>query len=443
MIADYEHVGVKGQGYFCIVKKYKHKATGVEIAVKELKSDFYDNEEYRYRFAREIELLKELGGCENIIELLGEGKLVNNKEISYYAMPFADFNLYNYIKRHNGTLTLENRISIIEQIVTGLEYAHAKDILHRDLSPTNIFVFQNNGDITVKIADFGLGKNAESLSHYTNSSKSGYGQLFYVSPEQYNQLKYSTKKSDIYSLGKVCYFIVTGKDPKVIENCELSSLIQLCSSEIPDERFNDLNEFKSHLNSLKQLLFTNTIDLDYTTIRDYISNNTNIDWTTFHTIALKSVSFSHVFTDYIDPIINLFLLDKEIVSYYQTIKSGIRDFVTIFIKNLHDCYQTMGWPFSKTESFGKLLYRFYTLIPDNETKLHCLNEIWYLAFVSDQWKVQTICKQILNNNVPNEIELSFSKTIIDSNVKIRFTDFAGINLQPIIKKALIQIDDKK
>ncbi len=359
MIAEYEHVGVKGQGYFCIVKKYKHKTTGIEIAIKELKSDFYDNEEYRYRFAREIELLKELGGCENIIELLGEGKLVNNKEISYYAMPLADYNLYNYIKRNNGTLTLENRISIIEQIVTGLEYAHNKDILHRDLSPTNIFVFQNNGVITVKIADFGLGKNAESLSHYTNSSKSGYGQLFYVSPEQYNQLKYSTKKSDIYSLGKVCYFVVTGKDPKVIENCELSSLIQLCSSEIPDERFNNLSEFKSHLNSLKQLLFTNTIDLDYTTVLDYISNNTNIDWTTFHTIALKSVSFSHIFTDYIDPIINLFLLDKEIISYYQTIKSGIRDFVTIFIKNLHECYQTMGWPFSKTESFGKLLYRFW------------------------------------------------------------------------------------
>lgn len=65
-----KHIGLKGQGYFCIVKQYLDETTGNEFALKELKKDHYPKEEYRYRLNREISILEELQGCENIIELL-------------------------------------------------------------------------------------------------------------------------------------------------------------------------------------------------------------------------------------------------------------------------------------------------------------------------------------------------------------------------------------
>ncbi|MDD4142761.1 MAG: serine/threonine-protein kinase, partial [Bacteroidales bacterium] len=335
MLSDYEYISVKGQGYFCIVKKYRNKVTGQEVAIKELKKEFYEHEDYRYRFAREIELLKSLQGNDNIINLIEEGKTVSGSiSVSWYVMPYAEHNLYDYIKRNNTTLTLEQRIDIVEQIISGLEFSHSKNILHRDLSPTNIFIFKADADFVVKIADFGLGKDVDSLSHYTKSSQSGYGQVFYVSPEQYNQLKYATERSDIYSLGKVIYFVITGKDPRSIEICELSSLIEQCINDVPEERFANLSELKIHLESIKKLLFNKEIDFDYITLHDFCNNESDIDWIQFHAIAIKGVYFNHVYSDYINPILSLFTTEAKIIDYYKAINSGINDFINIFIDKL-------------------------------------------------------------------------------------------------------------
>jgi serine/threonine protein kinase len=189
-LQELKHIGLKGQGYFCFVKKYEHETTNVTYALKELKKEHYPREEYRYRLTREIKLLEDLQGCENIITLVESGH-DEEKQKLWYLMPFANQNLYQYIKSNNGNLGQETKYEIVEQIVNAIRYAHSKNILHRDISPNNVLVFLTDGKLVIKVCDFGLGKDTESLSFYTGSSASGYGQILYVSPEQRDQLIFS------------------------------------------------------------------------------------------------------------------------------------------------------------------------------------------------------------------------------------------------------------
>jgi eukaryotic-like serine/threonine-protein kinase len=175
-----KHIALKGQGYFCIVNLYEDEKTGKRYALKKLRKEHYSSDEYRYRLSREIELLKQLQGCENIIKLIDSSHNESTQEL-WYLMPYAHCNLYDYIKNNNAILTIELRFQIIDQIIIAIKCAHSKSILHRDISPTNVLVFEHDGKPNIKVCDFGLGKNKESLSFYTKSSASGYVRTMYCS----------------------------------------------------------------------------------------------------------------------------------------------------------------------------------------------------------------------------------------------------------------------
>jgi eukaryotic-like serine/threonine-protein kinase len=210
----------KKAGFFCEVTKFTDE-NGKEFARKTLKKMHVKNDDYRYRLTREIDLLKELQGHKHIIELIDYSK---SEADVWYLMPYAKQNLYDYIKDNNQKLAKEERFQLAEQIISAIKYAHDKNKLHRDISPSNILLLEDEGMLIVKVCDFGLGKDRESLSFHTKSSASGYGQILYVAPEQKIQLNKSTNKSDIYSLGKLMYFIFTGRDPNNYKSFELDTL---------------------------------------------------------------------------------------------------------------------------------------------------------------------------------------------------------------------------
>lgn len=86
---------------------------------------------------------------------------------------------------------------------------HKRDIIHRDISANNIFIISG----MVKIADFGLGKDLNIFNSHNTFLTKGVGQYAYCAPEQFMMLKDGDKRSDVYSLGRVINFVMTG-DPR-------------------------------------------------------------------------------------------------------------------------------------------------------------------------------------------------------------------------------------
>src|SRR5690606_4290692 len=316
-----------------------------------------------------------------------------------------------------------------------------------DISPNNVLVFEKDGKIILKVSDFGLGKDSESLSFYTGSSASGYGQILYVSPEQRIKLKDATEKSDIYSLGKLVYFIFTAKDPDNLKQFELSSLVTKAIEENPDDRFADIHEFEKHFLSLKDLQLNQKIAVEHLTLNEVVSSTDKKEWVQLHELLVKGNYLEHVYSDYISPVNVLLLTDNNLKNYYATVGNAIRDFVKTYSERLDECYQTVRWPFSSMGTFGSVLIKIIKTVIDDETKLICFKQLWYLAFEADQWSVQKEIKEVLNDKfITPAIETQFAEHIIQSETKLEMTHFSGLTLPKIIKASIIkgnEIAEKK
>lgn len=433
-----KHIGIKGKGYFCIVKQYRDETTGNEFALKELKKEHYSKDEYRYRLNREINLLKELQECDNIVELIDSGH-DKEKEKIWYLMPFAKQNLYDFIKKNNNTLTKEIKYNLVEQVINAIKFAHNKNILHRDISPNNVLVFETNGSIILKVSDFGLGKDTESFSFYTGSSTSDYGQILYVSPEQRIKLKDATYQSDIYSLGKLIYFIFTGKDPDNLKPFELSTLVTKSIEDNPQDRFNDIIEFESHFKSLKELQLNKIIAIEHLTLKEVLSSTDKKEWLQLHQLLVKGNYIDHVYDDYISPVNELLLTKNNLEEYYSIIGNSIREFVHTYVERLGECYKTVRWPFSSMETFGTVLIKIIKTINDDEVRLLCFKHLWYLAFEADQWSVQKENKEIfIDKYISTSIETQLAEYILSTETKVEMTHFTSQKIPKIIKGSIIK-----
>jgi serine/threonine-protein kinase len=112
-----------------------------------------------------------------------------------------------------GRLPLEESVSIIQQVLAALSHAHAQRVVHRDVSPSNIFVTR---DRRVKLTDFGLAAMTEDLRSTQNGAF--LGSFHYMSPEQVRAIGPVDARSDIYSCGVVLYEMVTGRKPFNYDN---------------------------------------------------------------------------------------------------------------------------------------------------------------------------------------------------------------------------------
>jgi serine/threonine protein kinase len=183
-----------GSGGFATV--YKQKSTGVIL--KKLKEDFLADKGIRSRFRREYSITKSLQDVYGIIEVYSYDEAACS-----YSMEAAETTLERYIRE--SVLTDEIRINCIRQILYIMSEVHKRDIIHRDLSPNNIFILRG----MLKIADFGLGKDLNVFTSHQTVHTNAVGQYYYCAPEQFMLLKEGDKRSDVYSLGRVINFIMT------------------------------------------------------------------------------------------------------------------------------------------------------------------------------------------------------------------------------------------
>lgn len=177
----YRKINKIGSGGFGIVYEASIPNAKEHIAIKEFSdpSLFSDDRE---RFEREVRIQSKLHHP-NILPVIDSDL---NSDPPWFATPLAISSLANVIA--DLTFDEERLQFIFRQILEGIKYAHDKHVLHRDLKPHNILLFENDN---IKIGDFGLGKriDPETFTMTITSTHEGLGTLHYASPEQMRSLK--------------------------------------------------------------------------------------------------------------------------------------------------------------------------------------------------------------------------------------------------------------
>lgn len=201
-LADrYEIVGKIGTGGMSDVYKAKDHTLGRFVAIKVLKQEFSEDVNFVTKFRTEAQSAAGLEhpNIVNIYDVGSEGGLY------FIVMECIEgITLKTYIEK-KGQLSFKEAVSIAIQVGRGIEAAHNKHIIHRDIKPQNIIISTEG---KVKVTDFGIARAA--TSNTINSDVMG--SVHYASPEQARN-GFVDGKSDIYSLGIVMYEMVTGRVP--------------------------------------------------------------------------------------------------------------------------------------------------------------------------------------------------------------------------------------
>lgn len=199
----YEILEKIGGGGMALVYKAKCRLLNRYVAVKILRSEFTEDEEFVKKFKRESQSAASLSHP-NIVGIYDVGM---EDDIYYIIMEYIKGQTLKELIKSKGALGVEYATNIALQIASALEHAHANHIVHRDIKSHNIMIKE---DHTVKVTDFGIAR-AVSSSTITNTGNI-IGSVHYFSPEQARG-GYTDEKSDIYSLGVVMYELVTGRLP--------------------------------------------------------------------------------------------------------------------------------------------------------------------------------------------------------------------------------------
>ena len=227
----YEILERIGSGGMAFVYKARDTKLNRYVAIKVLRKENYDDELFVRKFDAEAEATAMLTHP-NIVSIYDSAF---TDGFHYIVMELAEgMTLKRYIRRY-GRLSARETVDISIQIARGLEAAHERKIVHRDIKPQNILVSDSG---KVKITDFGIAKAATG----DTISSANMGSVHYLSPEQAKG-GYVDNRSDIYSLGITMYEMATGRVPYDGENSVTIALMHIKNDMVPPrEYFPDIPE---------------------------------------------------------------------------------------------------------------------------------------------------------------------------------------------------------
>ncbi len=213
----YEIQEIVGIGGMAVVYKAYDNQENKTVAIKILKEEYTKNEEFLRRFKNESKAIAVLSHP-NVVKVfdVSFGDL-----IQYIVMEYIDgITLKEYIEK-SGPLSWNEAVHFTLQILRGLQHAHDKGVVHRDIKPQNIMLLP---DGVIKVADFGIARFARSEQE-TITDKA-IGSVHYISPEQAKGEK-TDEKADIYSVGVMLYEMLTGTRPFQAESAVSVAIMQL------------------------------------------------------------------------------------------------------------------------------------------------------------------------------------------------------------------------
>lgn len=224
----YEVLEKIGGGGMALVYKTKDRLLNRFVAIKVLRPEFTEDEEFVKKFRREAQSAASLSHP-NIVGIYDVGTENGNY---YIVMEYIKGQTLKELIKSKGTLGIEYATNIAIQICYALDHAHKNHIVHRDIKSHNILIREDN---SVKVTDFGIAR-AVSSSTITNTGNV-IGSVHYFSPEQARG-GYTDEKSDIYSLGVVIYEMITGRLPFEGESPIAVALKHIQEEPVPPSKVN-------------------------------------------------------------------------------------------------------------------------------------------------------------------------------------------------------------
>ena len=224
----YEVHEIIGVGGMSVVYKAYDNVDDRIVAIKILKDEFANNEEFKRRFKNESKAIALLSHP-NIVKVYD----VNfGEKLQYIVMEYIDgITLKEYINKQ-GAITWNDALYFMTQILKAVQHAHDKGIVHRDIKPQNIILLSNGN---IKVTDFGIARF--SRSETKTLTEQAIGSVHYIAPEQAKG-EPTDEKADIYSLGVVLYEMLSGTVPFEAESAVSVALMQV---QADAKRLTDIN----------------------------------------------------------------------------------------------------------------------------------------------------------------------------------------------------------
>ncbi len=231
--AEYEVLDKIGGGGMGIVFLARDRKLGRFVAIKRLNASSLESDPLRDRFMREARAVASLNHI-HIVHLysLGEDEQGPFIVMEYVPGPrpaadetltAAPFSLADRVHRE-GPIPLDAALDMITKIGRAISYAHGRDVIHRDLKPSNILL-DSSGE--PKVVDFGLARMSEASARPLTMPGEKMLSLGYGAPEQESDASLSDERVDVYGLGALLYFCITGKNPRYFRQNDVPEVIRM------------------------------------------------------------------------------------------------------------------------------------------------------------------------------------------------------------------------
>ncbi|MDU2585129.1 MAG: protein kinase, partial [Anaerococcus prevotii] len=236
----YEIIEQIGVGGMAKVYKAKDRLLDRFVAIKVLKEQYAEDDEFLKKFNNEAQSAAKLNHV-NIVNVYDIGEdLLEGRKIYYIVMEYVEGQTLKDLIDEEGKLSNHDIIDYSVQIAQALKSAHSSGIIHRDIKPQNILIDKFG---LAKVTDFGIARvSSNATITYTSSIL---GTVHYISPEQAKG-KIVDEKSDLYSLGAVMYEMATGKVPFDADNSVGIAVMHIQDKAKPAKELNP--ELSDHLN---------------------------------------------------------------------------------------------------------------------------------------------------------------------------------------------------
>jgi serine/threonine-protein kinase len=188
----------------------KHLTLHTEVAVKFVTEEYAQNPAIRERFAREAAAAAKVKSP-HIVQVFDHGFTPDDSP--YIVMELLQGEELNDRLQRTRTVSLPELVAIVRQTCKGLSKAHQAGIVHRDIKPHNVFLTEADGDVFVKVLDFGIAKEADQAASSMTQTGSMLGTPYYMSPEQIQNSKNVDLRFDLWALAVLAYEALTGAKP--------------------------------------------------------------------------------------------------------------------------------------------------------------------------------------------------------------------------------------